>query len=140
MSNEPIIVKQTYKAPVYKVWEALTVKEQMKKWYFDLAEFKPELGFKFSFTGGTEEKSYLHLCRITELEFERKLTHTWVYEGFEGVSFVSWELFAVGDKTRVKLTHAGLETFPKANKDFARENFVEGWNHIVGVSLKEFVE
>jgi uncharacterized protein YndB with AHSA1/START domain len=140
MTSYPIVVEQTYNAPVTKVWKALTDKEQMKQWYFDLAAFKPEVGFEFSFTGGTEERSYVHLCKITEVELERKLTHTWVYEGFEGTSYVTWELAAVGEKTSIKLTHTGLETFPQDNKDFARENFVGGWNHIVGISLKEFVE
>jgi hypothetical protein len=40
----------------------------------------------------------------------------------------------------LKLTHEGLETFPASNTDFAKENFVAGWTHIVGTSLKEFVE
>ena len=30
----------------------------MKQWYFDLAEFKPEVGFKFQFMGGTEDNQY----------------------------------------------------------------------------------
>jgi hypothetical protein len=34
----------------------------------------------------------------------------------------------------------GLETFPASNPDLAKENFVEGWTHIVGKALKEFIE
>ena len=44
-----------------------------------------------------------------------------------------------GDKTRLRLTHQGLETFPKTPA-FARKNFVEGWTQLIGSSLKEFVE
>jgi uncharacterized protein YndB with AHSA1/START domain len=139
MKNEPFIIERTFNAPVDKVWKAITDKEQMKQWYFDLAEFKPEVGFEFQFTGGTEENKYLHLCKITEVVPNKKLTHSWRYDGYEGNSFVTFELFAEGDKTRLKLTHAGLETFP-ANKDFAKENFAAGWTHIIGTSLKEFVE
>ena len=41
----------------------------------------------------------------------------------------------------MKLTHAGLETFPlTANKDFAKENFAEGWKAIIGTLLKDFLE
>jgi len=54
---------------------------------------------------------------------------------------VTFELFPEGNKTKVKLTHKGLESFPvTANKDFAKENFMEGWNYIIGTGLKEFVE
>ena len=70
----------------------------------------------------------------------KKLKHSWRYDGYEGNSFVTFELFDEGDKTRLKLTHEGLETFPANNPDFAKENFAEGWTYIIGKSLPEFVE
>jgi uncharacterized protein YndB with AHSA1/START domain len=141
MNNEPFIIERTYNAPVITVWKAITDKNEMKQWYFDLAEFRPEVGFEFKFTGGpSPEKQYLHLCKITEVIPGRKLTHSWRYDGYEGNSFVTFELFDEGDKTRLKLTHAGLETFPKENPDLAKHNFVAGWTDIIGRSLKEFVE
>ncbi len=140
MNNEPFVIERTYNAPVEKVWKAITDKDDMKQWYFDLAEFKPEVGFEFTFTGGPPEKCYLHICKITEVVPGKKLTYSWRYDGYEGNSFVTWELFAEGAFTRLKLTHAGLETFPVSNPDLAKENFVKGWNHIVGISLMEFVE
>lgn len=139
MAHQPFIIERTYNAPVSLVWKAITNKEEMKKWYFDFSEFKPEVGFEFQFTGGTEEKTYLHLCKIMEVIENKKLTYSWRYEGYEGNSFVTFELFEEGKQTRLKLTHAGLETFP-AIKDFAEENFEAGWTEIIGKSLKEFVE
>ncbi|MDP1677809.1 MAG: SRPBCC domain-containing protein [Bacteroidota bacterium] len=141
MNNESFIIERTYSAPAEKVWKAITDKNEMKQWYFDLAEFKAEVGFEFQFTGGpSPEKQYLHLCKITEVIPGKKLTHSWRYDGYEGNSFVTFELFAEGGKTRLKLTHAGLETFPNENPDLAKHNFVEGWTDIIGRSLKEFVE
>jgi hypothetical protein len=61
-----------------------------------------------------------------------------MYEGEPGESHVTWELFAEGDKTKVRLTHTGLETFPK-DPAFARENFVKGWTAIVGESLAGYL-
>jgi uncharacterized protein YndB with AHSA1/START domain len=112
----------------------------MKQWYFDLKEFKAEVGFEFQFLAGEEGKSYLHLCKIKEVIVNKKLTYSWRYDGFEGDSFVTFELYEEGNKTKLKLTHEGLETFPASNPDFARQNFVMGWTDIIGVSLKEFVE
>lgn len=139
MNSTPVIVERTLHAPVSKVWTALTNKDEMKQWYFDLADFKAEVGFTFSFYGGTEEHQYLHLCTVTEAEYERKLTYSWRYDGYEGNSFVTFELTPQGNDTHLKLTHTGLDTFP-ALKDFARENFEAGWNHIIGISLPEYVE
>jgi uncharacterized protein YndB with AHSA1/START domain len=139
MKNEPFVIERTYNAPAEKVWEAITDKDKMKQWYFELEEFKPQVGFEFRFSGGSEEKTYLHICKITEVIPGKKLTHSWQYDGYPGESFVTFELFAEGDKTRLKLTHAGLETFP-AEKDFARESFAMGWTHIIGTSLLEYLQ
>lgn len=140
MNNEPLQFERTYKAPVQKVWKALTDRDEMKKWYFDLAEFKPEVGFEFTFTGGTPEKQYLHLCRITEVVPEHKLAYTWRYDGYTGNSLVTFELFAEGEETRLVLTHAGLDTFPADEPGFNINNFKEGWTYITGTSLKNYLE
>ena len=139
MKHEPLVVERTYNAPVEKVWKALTDKEQMKQWYFDFAEFKPEPGFEFQFEGGNEDRVYLHLCKVVDVIENKKLSYSWRYDGYEGNSLVTFELFPEGNKTRLKLTHEGLETFPD-KPDFTRKNFEEGWTHIAGTSLKEFVE
>ena len=140
MKNEPFVIERTFNAPVEKVWKAITDKDQMKQWYFDIAAFKPEVGFEFRFEASNEGKTYLHLCKITEVVAGKKLAYSWRYDGHEGNSFVTFELFAEGDKTRLKLTHEGLETFPADKPDFAKENFVAGWTQIIGTNLKEFVE
>lgn len=136
----PFTIERTYNAPVEKIWQALTEKDEMKKWYFDIAEFRPEVGFEFSFTGETPKgEKYLHLCTITDAEPNKKLRHSWKYQNYEGISYVTWELFPEGNKTRVKLTHEGLETFPPTS-DFARKNFEQGWTEITGTSLKNYLE
>jgi uncharacterized protein YndB with AHSA1/START domain len=112
----------------------------MKQWYFDLEEFKPEVGFEFRFWGGTEQKKYLHLCKVVEVIHSQKLKYSWRYDGYEGISYVTFELLDLGGKTRVRLTHEGLESFPRSNPDLARKNFVEGWTAIIGTSLNEFME
>jgi uncharacterized protein YndB with AHSA1/START domain len=140
MQNEPFVIERTFDAPVQKVWEAITNKEQMKQWYFDLAEFKPEVGFEFRFEAGDENKKFLHICRITEVIPGKVLTHSWKYDGQNAETFVTWELFDEGDKTRLKLTHEGLERIAEYGPAFAKENFAAGWTDIVGRSLKEFLE
>ena len=140
MNNESFVIERTFNAPIKKVWKAITEKDEMKQWYFDLPDFKAEVGFEFWFLGGPEERKYLHLCTITEVIVGKKLTYSWRYDGYDGNSFVSFGLFEEGNNTRLKLTHEGLETFPVSNPDFAKENFVAGWTHIIGTALKGFTE
>ena len=140
MSSDQFVIERTYDAPIAKVWKAITDKNEMKKWYFDLAAFKAEVGFEFQFLGGSEEKKYLHLCKVTDVVPGKKITYSWRYDGYEGISYVTFELFDENDKTRLKLTHEGLETFPNDNVDFAKTSFAAGWTYIVGTSLKQYVE
>ena len=140
MKTAPFVIEEVLNAPISRVWKAITNKDDMKQWYFDLAEFKPEVGFTFEFHGGKDDRSYRHLCKITEVVPDKKLTYSWSYDGYPGQSFVSFELKDNDGKTSVKLTHAGLDTFPKENPDFDAANFAEGWTYIIGQSLKQFVE
>jgi uncharacterized protein YndB with AHSA1/START domain len=133
-----LVVDRTFNAPVARVWKALTDVEEMRHWYFDLKEFKPEPGFEFGFSVEHEGTTYSHLCKITEVIPQKKIAYSWRYEGEEGDSLVTFELFAEGEKTRLKLTHAGLETFPQT-PSYARKNFEAGWTSITA-ELQEFVE
>jgi uncharacterized protein YndB with AHSA1/START domain len=138
-TGEPLILERTFNAPTALVWKAITDKDDFEQWYFKLEDFKPVVGFEFQFTGGCDDGKYLHLCRITEVVPGKKIAYTWRYDGYEGDSLVTFELFAEGDRTRLKLTHTGLDTLPKTPK-FARHRFHEGWTAIIGTGLKEFVE
>ncbi len=139
MSNQPFVIVEDYDIPVTKVWDAITNNEQLKKWYFQIPDFKPVVGFEFSFSGGAKGE-YKHLCKISEVIPGKKLTHSWRYEGYPGNSFVSFELIEEGKKTKLKLTHTGLESFQDAGPDFTPEKFADGWAYILGKSLKGFLE
>jgi uncharacterized protein YndB with AHSA1/START domain len=138
-NTEAIIIERTLNAAVAGVWEAITDVDQMRQWYFDLKEFKPEVGFEFEFVVEHEGTKYHHLCKISEVVPQKKIAYTWRYKGEPGDSLVTFELYADGDNTRVKLTHTGIETFPKTTA-YARKNFESGWTEIIGTELKQFVE
>ena len=140
MNTQPFIIERTFNAPAIKVWQALTDNKKMKQWYFNLEEFKPEVGFEFQFMAGEKNKEYLHLCKVTDVVVGKKLTYSWRYDGYPGNSFVTFELFEEGSKTRLKLTHEGIETLAQGNPDFAKENFEKGWTSILDESLKGFLE
>ncbi len=143
-AGEPadILIEKILQHPVIKVWKALTDKDQMKHWYFDLDAFKAEKGFQFSFAGkGHKGQSYTHLCTVTEIIPLKKIQYSWTYKGYEGFSLVTFELFELGkNQTRLVLTHQGLNSFPQNNPDFAKSSFKGGWTHLVTLSLAEFLD
>lgn len=131
-----IVIERLLDAPKSAVWRALTDIEELKGWFFALEEFKAETGFKFQFFGGHKEGvQYVHLCEITEVIPYSKLTYSWRYEGYAGVSFVNFELTDQAEKTLLRLTHSGLDSFPHDNPHFAIVNFEEGWNQLINNSL-----
>lgn len=141
METKPLVVERIYNAPIQKVWSAITDKDQMKEWYFDLETFRAEKGFKFQFTGGDENVQYLHECEILICDPPNKLSYSWTYPDYKGYSVLTWELFEEGEhKTRLRLTHKGLESFPQDNPNFRIESFTGGWNYFINEALPNFVE
>jgi uncharacterized protein YndB with AHSA1/START domain len=139
MAAEPVVVERVFDAPVEAVWNAITDKEGFKHWFFEIPEFEPVIGAEFQFTHEHKDFKYVHLCRVQEVVPQKVLAYTWRYGGHEGDSLVRIELNPEGSKTRLKLTHSGLDTFPKT-PTFAKENFVKGWAEIIGTKLKAYVE
>lgn len=137
---QDFVIERTYDAPVAVVWQAITDPAAIKQWFMEFEGFVAEPGCKFRFTAEDHDNvQWLHHCVVTEVVPHQKLAYTWRYDGQPGDTLVTMELFAEGEKTCVKLTHAGLETLP-AIPAFARENFAAGWTELVGSSLKKYVE
>jgi uncharacterized protein YndB with AHSA1/START domain len=128
------VLEQVYNAPAREVWQALTDENRMKEWYFpQLMKFKPIEGFEFVFFN--DESPYQKEWRVTKVEDGKLLAHSWIYKGFPGSSEVTFELFEEGNKSRLKLTHTGLSSFPN-DAHFSRHRFEDGWRQILGINLK----
>ncbi len=56
MTPKTFTAERIFKATRKEVWRALTEKELMKQWYFDLPEFRAEVGFTFGITGLNREE------------------------------------------------------------------------------------
>jgi uncharacterized protein YndB with AHSA1/START domain len=136
----PFILERVFDAPADRVWQALTNKDEIKRWSFDIAEFEPEEGFDFTFYGEKDGKRFVHYCRVTEVVAGKKLAYSWRYENVRGVSHVTWELFPEGRKTRLRLTHEGLENLAHAGEPWARYNFEAGWTAIFDKGLRSWLQ
>ncbi|MFS4429607.1 SRPBCC family protein [Chryseobacterium sp. S90] len=139
--STPITVQYKINAPAEKVWKALTDKNEMKSWYFDIQDFALEIGKEFNFFEPGGENKYHHQGEILEIIPNQKLKHTWSYPDFSALkTIVTWELLPEDGQTLVKLTHENIENFKDFGDGFSRDNFTQGWNTILGQSLKEYLE
>lgn len=140
LAPRAVVITRHFNAPVERVWHALTTAEALQRWSFPIAEFRAEVGFQFEFTcANPEGVAFRHHCRVTVAVPQKRLAYTWKYVGYEGESLVTMELQAEGNRTRLTLTHTGLDTFPPIPA-FARSEFETGWTELIGNSLKQFVE
>jgi len=133
----PFQFEQVLNNPIDQVWQALTDQNAMMVWYFpQLRKFKPEVGYEMRFEddGNPFQKQWI----VTQVQNGKRLAHTWTYRGYPGASEVIFELFPEDDKTKLKLTHSGLASFPN-DPHFARQRFEEGWKSIIGNKLKQYL-
>jgi uncharacterized protein YndB with AHSA1/START domain len=137
MSN-PLVKEFTYNVPIGKVWQTLTDKNKMKRWYFpQLREFEPVVGFRFEFDD--DNAGYQKEWIVTKVVEGKTLAHSWAYKGYPGTSDVIFELFADNSTTRLRVTQTNLESFPN-HPHFQRERFESGWDNLLGHNLKKLLE
>lgn len=138
---KPIIVKQKYAKPISTVWDAITVADQMRQWFFkELKNFKPEVGFQTQFDVQSTERIFPHQWKILEVEPLKKITYDWRYDGYPGESVVEFLLTKDGDQTLLSLTHTVIKNFPQDIPEFLRESGVAGWKYFIQESLRSFLE
>ena len=134
-----VTIEAIFNSTKEKVWQAITDKEIMKVWYFDIPSFNLEIGADFSFYEG-EKKEYIHSCKIFNFEENNLFDHTWMHtEQSKGSSVLTWKIEEVDEKVKVTLTHEGLENFADAGPAFAPENYEMGWNGLVKTNLRNYL-
>ena len=142
MTDNPIVITQEFNTTVDRVWTAITNRDEMIQWYFEMIPaFEPTVGFETSFNVRTpDNKDYLHLWKVTEVMPKQKIVYSWKYGGYSGDSFAVWKLKANADKIMLHFSHHGISTFPQDNPDFERESCVKGWTYFIHERLKTYLE
>jgi uncharacterized protein YndB with AHSA1/START domain len=140
MSKEKVTIEKKIAAPVELVWKALTSAPEMKNWYFAMEKFIPEPGFSFRMFGEKNGKFFPIRCCIIQAEQNKLLTYSWSYEEYPAETLLRIELEEDGKKTLVRLTHSGLDQFPKEMEHLDSKHHKESWNTIIGKNLKTYAE
>ncbi|MFD2599098.1 SRPBCC domain-containing protein [Sphingobacterium corticis] len=141
MHLDTIHIEVTYNVPAEKVWEALTLPDQIREWCFDVPTFSTEEGDEFEFSRVGRKRMFLHRCKILESVDKSLLKYTWNYpELMTGESVVTWELIPRGSATSVRLTHEHLLNHKEGGESFGVDNFEAGWGDVLKRSLTNYLE
>ena len=140
-SEGPVVVEQTYPVSADRVWNAITVLDEMRRWYFEaIPAFEPVVGFETTFNVHHEGRDFPHRWKISKVEPGKLIEYNWKCDGYEGDSFVSFELFREGTGTRLRLTQRVIEDFSEDIEAFSRESCTAGWSYFIQNALKAYLE
>lgn len=136
---EPVIKEITINAPISKVWKSLTEKEQIEKWLMPSDDFELKVGTTFNMTGKSKDIEYPHICMITEIVPEKKLSYTWAVKDKLSDTLVTYELEEQDGKTKLTLTHSGWDKAKLITEGTYRDDYNNGWEQVIP-GLKKFIE
>lgn len=80
-NGEPIVVEESYAVSAEDLWEAVTVKERMLGWYFQIPAFEAEVGFEVEFNVECNGTDFLHQWKIIEVDPGKRISYDWKYGG-----------------------------------------------------------
>jgi uncharacterized protein YndB with AHSA1/START domain len=135
----PVIKEAVIHAPASQVWTALTDKEALRIWFFRVDDMKPEPDFEFRFNRENDNKRYAVTGRILLAVPEKKLSYAWSYEDFPARTLVTFDIAMMGEGTKVRVTHEGLDKIPQKYKQVSIQSHAEGWEKRM-TSLKNHLE
>lgn len=140
MAELPICVALEIHAPVARVWQAITLPEQMRQWFFaEIPAFEARKGFETQFTVQAESRDFLHRWQIVEVIPEQVIRYRWLYPDYPGESLVSFRLSPKGKDTLLEITHQGMQSYPQEVPEFSRESCQGGWEYF-GKRVKDWLE
>lgn len=141
MRPETIHIERTYPISIADLWRALTTKENMKEWFFEIPDFTMEIGGEFQFFRHQKQQNLLHKCQVIDVVPKQLFKFAWRHPRQTGESsIVTWRLIPRGGATTLHLTHEGLENFKGAGEQYSQESFENGWNYLLGETLSKFLD
>lgn len=142
IKEDSVVVNQLLDVTDKKVWKAITDVEEMRQWFFEnIPEFFPQNGFETKFPVHLENKTFVHVWKLSEVIPYRRITYNWNYEGYPGNPMVTFELKPSGkSQTELVLTHMTIEDFPSGIPEFTRDSCLEGWNYFIKNRLRQYLE
>ena len=140
MDHSPVIVEQEFNVSLETLWTVITEPEQMRQWFFEnIPDFKAVVGFKTQFTVQSEERKFLHLWEIIEVQPQQKIVYSWKYGGYAGDAAVTFALSGKNDRSQLTVSHVVLKEFPQEIPEFRRGNCLGGWQYFIQKRLPDFL-
>ena len=112
------------------VWNAISRQEEISVWFIK-ANFKAEVGYKYTFTSEPNEKGCTTISGEIKKANPYVLIYTWIVADTNVETTVKWELEEVNGKTKLYLEHSGISNYAGETAITMFESFNGGWSNCI---------
>ncbi len=124
ITMKDVLIKQkSFDQSIDKVWKAISEGDEISKWFIQ-ADFKPEVGYKYTFTASEEHGGTVVKGTVLEAT-PYTLKYSWVVGDSPIETAVLWKLERNSNQTKLILEHSGISKF-------GGETAIEMFNHFSG--------
>lgn len=120
--NDKIIKTHQFDSPINKVWDAISIAEEISKWFIQ-ADFVATVGYEYTFT----HDQTVIFGKVLKVNPLYELVYTWIVKGTDVVTTVSWKLAEKENGTYLILEHSGISNYPSETAIIMFNNFEGGW-------------
>lgn len=124
--TDTITKEVTLNSNIQTVWNAITRQEEISTWFLK-ADFKAEKGYHYTFNSSGENCT--EITGIVQKADPYTLIYTWIVEKTKAETIVSWQLEAIGEQTKLSLTHSGISNYSDEHAIKMFEDFSNGWKN-----------
>lgn len=136
--SDVIIKEQILDHSIDKVWNAISKGEEISTWFIQ-ADFKPEPGYKYTFTAGPE-KDCTQITGVVKEADPYTLIYTWMVENTDVETTVKWSLQALGGKTKLILEHSGISNYTAETAVTMMGHFSAGWDNCFNLLVEYLIK
>lgn len=132
--SDVIIKEQILDHSIDKVWNAISKGKEISTWFIQ-ADFKPEPGYKYTFTAGAE-KDCTQITGVVKKADPYTLIYTWMVENTDVETTVKWYLQALEGKTKLILEHSGISNYTAETAVTMFGQFSAGWDNCMNLLVE----
>ena len=129
--KDTLVKEIMFHHPIEKVWQSITEGSEISKWFIS-ADFKAEVGYKYTFTATEEHGSTTISGTVLEAN-PYTLKYTWKTGDASVETTVLWQLESNGTGTKLILEHTGISKIGGEAAIEAFNHFSMGWDACLSV-------
>lgn len=129
-----LTVERFYRHPAVAVWAAISEAEAISEWFIK-ADFKPEPGYRYTFT---HEQTVVR-GEVLAVRPPSELVYTWVVGDTPTETTVKWVLTEQDGGTLLRIEHSGFSGYEGESAVTMFDASVKGWDSVIN-ELQKYLE